>query len=79
MRGGHRADGDSAADFDAAFALEPSVELVEDRVHRMKTVRQAFAEGDWITGEQINAPKDALDQRDVVLNAAAQRHASYVA
>lgn len=150
----------------ATGMLEPSVELVEDRVHRMKTVQQVFAEGDWITGEQINAlqadppankshpasdwkrrgrifsvnyggkeyfaryqfdalyqplpiikdilkafgavadpwvlaawfhfpsgwvakpgsvgnesvaPKDALDQRDVVLNAAAQRQASYVA
>lgn len=150
----------------ATGMLEPSIELVEDRVHRMKTVRQVFAEGDWITAEQINAlqaeppankahpasdwkrrgrvfsvnhsgkeyfaryqfdalyqplsivkdilkafgevadpwvlaawfhfpngwiakpasggnesvaPKDALDRRDVVLNAAAQRQASYVA
>lgn len=150
----------------ATGMLEPSVELVEDRVHRMKTVRQVFTEGDWITAEQINAlqaeppankshpasdwkrrgrifsvnyggkdyfaryqfdalyqplpivkdilkafgevadpwvlaawlhfpngwiakpgsagkeslaPKDALDQRDLVLNAAAQRQASYVA
>ena len=39
----------------ATGMLEPSIELVEDRVHRMKTVRQVFAEGDWITAEQINA------------------------
>jgi hypothetical protein len=150
----------------ATDMLEPSIELVEDRVHRMKTVRQVFAEGDWITAEQVNAlqaeppankahpasdwkrrgrvfsvnqggkeyfaryqfdalyqplpiikdvlksfgevadpwvlaawfhfpsawiakpgsqgsvpvaPKDALDQRDIVLNAAAQRRVSYVA
>jgi len=150
----------------ATGMLEPSIELVEDRVRRMKTVQQVFADGDWITAEQINAlqpeppankshpasdwkrrarifsvnyggkeyfaryqfdalyqplpiikdilkafgavadpwvlaawfhfpngwiakpgragsepvaPKDALDQRDVVLNAAAQRQASYVA
>jgi hypothetical protein len=150
----------------AAGLLEPSIELVEDRVHRMKTIQQVFAEGDWITAEQINAlqtnppankshpasdwkrrarifsvnyggkeyfaryqfdalyqplpiirdilkafgavadpwvmaawfhfpsgwiakpgsagseavaPKDALDQREVVLNAASQRQASYVA
>ena len=150
----------------ATGMLEPSIELVEDRVHRMKTVQQVFAEGDWITAEHVNAlqadpptnkshpasdwkrrarifsvnyggkeyfaryqfdalyqplsiikdilkafgavadpwvlaawfhfpngwiakrgsagsesaaPKDALDQRGVVLNAAAQRQASYVA
>ena len=150
----------------ATGMLQPSVELVEDRVRRMKTVQQVFAEGDWLTAEQINAlqveppankshpasdwkrrgrifsvnyggkeyfarhqldalyqplpivkdilkqfgevadpwvlaawfhfpngwiakpgtggkeslaPKDALNQRDVVLNAAAQRQASYVA
>jgi hypothetical protein len=39
----------------ATAMLEPSLELVEDRVHRMETVRQVFAEGDWITAEQINA------------------------
>jgi len=39
----------------ATGMLEPSIELVEDRVHRMKTVQQVFAEGDWITAEQINA------------------------
>lgn len=150
----------------ATGMLQPSVELVEDRVHRMKTVQQVFAEGEWLTAEQINAlqldppankshpasdwkrrgrifsvnyggkeyfarhqldalyqplpiikdilkafgevadpwvlaawfhfpngwiakpgtqgnqsvaPKDALDRRDVVLNAAAQRQASFVA
>jgi hypothetical protein len=39
----------------ATGMLEPSTELIEDRVHRMKTVQQVFAEGDWITAEQINA------------------------
>lgn len=39
----------------ATGMLEPSIELVEDRVRRMKTVQQVFAEGDWITAEQINA------------------------
>lgn len=39
----------------ATGMLEPSIELVEDRVHRMKTLQQVFAEGDWLTAEQINA------------------------
>jgi hypothetical protein len=39
----------------ATGMLEPSTELIEDRVHRMKTVQQVFAEGDWITAEQVNA------------------------
>jgi hypothetical protein len=39
----------------ATGMLEPSLELVEDRVRRMKTVQQVFAEGDWIGAEQINA------------------------
>jgi hypothetical protein len=39
----------------ATGMLEPSTELIEDRVHRMKTVQQVFAEGEWITAEQINA------------------------
>ena len=150
----------------ATGLLEPNAELLEDRVHRMRTVQQVYAEGDWLTAEQLNAlqseppantshpasdwkrrgrifsvnyggkeyfaryqfdalyqplpiikdilrafggvadpwtlaawfhfpngwiarrgasgmvalaPKDALDHRDAVLNAAAQRHASYVA
>lgn len=150
----------------ATGMLDPNIELVEDRVYRMKTVHRVFAEGDWLTAEQINslqaeppankshpasdwkrrarifsvnyggkeyfaryqfdalyqplpvikdilkafgavadpwvlaawfhfpngwiarpghaggapvAPKDALDQREAVLNAAAQRQASYVA
>ena len=45
---------DRLAEF-ATGMLEPSVELVEDRVRRMKTVQQVFAEGDWIGAEQINA------------------------
>jgi hypothetical protein len=39
----------------ATGMVAPNVELVEDRVRRMKTVQQVFAEGDWITAEQINA------------------------
>jgi hypothetical protein len=37
------------------MTIEPIIEPVEDRVHRMKTVEQVFAEGHWITAEQINA------------------------
>lgn len=39
----------------AAGLLEPSSELLEDRVRRMQTLRQVFAEGDWLTAEQLNA------------------------
>lgn len=38
----------------AAGLLEPSSELLEDRVQRMHTLRQVFAEGDWLTSEQLN-------------------------
>ncbi|CAN7722522.1 hypothetical protein LJR290_007084 [Variovorax sp. LjRoot290] len=38
----------------ATGLLEPSTELLEDRVHRMRTLRQVFAEGDWLTAEQLN-------------------------
>ena len=39
----------------ATGLLEPSSELLEDRVQRMRTLRQVFAEGDWLTSEQLNA------------------------
>ncbi len=39
----------------ASGLLEPSSELLEDRVHRMHTMRQVFAEGDWLTSEQLHA------------------------
>ena len=38
----------------ASGLLKPNVELVEDRVHRMQTMRAVFAEGDWLTAEQVN-------------------------
>jgi hypothetical protein len=39
----------------ASGMLQPSVELIEDRMRRMDTVRQVFAQGEWLTAEQINA------------------------
>lgn len=39
----------------ATGLLEPSSELLEDRVKRMQTLRQVFAEGDWLSSEQLNA------------------------
>jgi hypothetical protein len=39
----------------ATGLLEPSSELLEDRVHRMQTLRQVFIEGDWLTSEQLNS------------------------
>ena len=38
----------------ATGMLEPNVELVEDRVRRMQTIRQVFADGEWLTAEQLN-------------------------
>ncbi len=43
----------------ATGLLEPSSELMEDRVQRMRTLRQVFAEGDWLTSEQLNALQDS--------------------
>jgi len=34
---------------------EPDVALVDERIHRMRTIHDVFAEGDWLTAEQINA------------------------
>ena len=42
----------------ASGLLEPSTELLADRVNRMKTLRQVFAEGDWLSAEQLNALQD---------------------
>lgn len=38
----------------ATGLLEPSSELLEDRVRRMGTLRQVLAEGDWLTADQLN-------------------------
>lgn len=39
----------------ATGLAEPSLELVEERTRRMRTIRQVFEEGDWLTAEQLNA------------------------
>jgi hypothetical protein len=39
----------------ATGLLEPSAELLEDRVYRMRTLQQVFAEGDWLTSDQLHA------------------------
>jgi len=38
----------------ASGLLEPSTKLLEDRVRRMRTLRQVFTEGDWLTSEELN-------------------------
>ncbi len=35
--------------------VEPSVALLEDRLHRLKTMRAVFEEGDWLAAEQLRA------------------------
>ncbi len=35
--------------------VEPDSELVENRVYRMRTIQQVFAEGEWLTAEPLNA------------------------
>ena len=35
--------------------VEPDLELVEDRLYRMRTIQDVFTDGDWLTAEQINA------------------------
>ncbi len=35
--------------------VEPGLELVEERVHRMRTIQDVFAEGEWLNAEQVNA------------------------
>jgi hypothetical protein len=48
------ADADRLAEI-ATGLIEPSGELLADRVHRMRTLRQIFSEGDWLSAEQLNA------------------------
>lgn len=60
----HARQGDVIAHADhlaeiATGLLEPSSELMEDRVQRMRTLRQVFAQGDWLTSEQLNSLQDA--------------------
>lgn len=43
----------------ATGLLEPSSELLEDRVQRMHTLRQVFTEGDWLSSEQVNALQES--------------------
>jgi hypothetical protein len=43
----------------ATGLLEPSSELLEDRVQRMRTLRQVFSEGDWLTSEQLNTLQES--------------------
>ncbi len=42
----------------ASGLLEPSSELLADRVNRMRTLRQVFTDGDWLSAEQINGLQD---------------------
>jgi len=39
----------------ATGLLEPSTELLHDRVQRMRTVQQVFVEGEWLSAEDLNA------------------------
>ncbi|HRO59677.1 MAG TPA: hypothetical protein PK177_11025 [Burkholderiaceae bacterium] len=43
----------------ATELMEPSLELVEERMHRMNTLREVFEAGDWLTAEQLNALQPA--------------------
>ncbi|QWF62991.1 hypothetical protein KM864_18500 (plasmid) [Ralstonia solanacearum] len=43
----------------ATGLLQPSSELLEDRVQRMRTLLQVFTEGEWLTSEQLNSLQDA--------------------
>jgi len=45
---------DRLAELAAGF-VEPSLELVEERVHRMRTIHEVFGDGEWLTAEQLNA------------------------
>lgn len=47
------------ADHVAEIAAGP----LEDRVHRMRTLRQVFTEGDWLTSEQLNSLQDVAPMR----------------
>lgn len=39
----------------AVGLVEPSTELIEDRVRRMRTLQQVFAAGDWLTSDSLHA------------------------
>ena len=39
--------------------IEPNVELIEERLNRMKTIRKVLEQGDWLTAEQLNALQSA--------------------
>lgn len=39
----------------AAGLVEPQMELLEDRIRRMRTINEVFAATDWLTAEQLNA------------------------
>lgn len=39
----------------ATGLVEPSTELIEDRVRRMRTLQQVFAASDWLTSDQLHA------------------------
>jgi len=42
----------------ATGLVEPSTELIEDRVQRMRTLQQVFATSEWLTSDQLNALQD---------------------
>lgn len=39
----------------ASGLLAPSAELLEDRMKRMRTLQQVFADGDWLTADELHA------------------------
>jgi len=39
----------------AAGVLEPTTDLIEDRMQRLRTMRRVMDEGEWLTAEQLNA------------------------
>ncbi len=47
-------DADRLAEI-AIGLLEPSRDLLEDRLRRMKTLREVFSQGSWLTADQVNA------------------------
>ena len=43
----------------AVGLVEPSLELIEERARRMRTIQTVFTDGDWLTADQINALQSA--------------------
>jgi len=39
----------------ATGVLEPTTDLIEDRMQRLRTMRRVLDEGEWLTAEQLNA------------------------